>query len=202
MIKGIICDLDGAYFVHGKENFVKNVSEKYKVATSDVKTMFFSSESVMEYKRGKIHDDDYWKEFIQKLKLNTTKESLINTLIDGYEQDERVVNLIKGLKEKNFQTILCSNNFPARVEGLNRKFNFLENFTVTVFSYNVGKLKLEGFSMFDEVIKKSNLNKEEILIFDNGTENIAHAKAYGFAAIWYENYLQLMEELENLGIEI
>ena len=202
MIKGVICDLDGAYFLHGKEKFVKNIVEKYKVKEDDIRTVFFSSETVLDYKRGKITDAQYWKEFTDRLNIETTQESLIQTLIEGYEQDERIVNLIKTLKSKTFQTIICSNNFPARVKGLNDKFSFLENFTVKVFSYEVGKLKLEGFDMFDEVVKRSNLNIDEILLFDNGSENIAHAKAYGFATIYYKKYLQLVEDLERFDIRI
>lgn len=202
MIKGIICDLDGAYFVHGKKNFVKNVSEKYKVGEADVRTMFFSTDVMQDYKRGKISDDEYWQKFIQKLKIDATKEGLINLLIDGYEQAERIVNLVKSLKEKEFETIVCSNNFPARIKGLDERFHFLASFTVTVFSYKVGSLKLEGFDMYEEVIKKSGLNKDEILIFDNGPANIAHAKAYGFVTILYHDYLQLMGELEKFEVKV
>lgn len=202
MIKGVICDLDGAYFIHGKENFIKNVVEKFKVTEDDILTMFFSSDTIMDYKRGKIDDEQYWNKFITKLNINTTQEALENLLIEGYEQDERIVNLVKSLQDNSIQTIICSNNFPVRVKKLDEKFNFLANFTVSVFSYEVGKLKLEGFDMYDAVVKKTNIAREDILMFDNGTENIAHAKAFGFSTILYQNYLQLMEELEKFEIKI
>jgi len=202
MIKGVICDLDGAYFIDGKANFVKNIVNKYKVTKEDVETLFFSSDLMMNYKRGEINDSEYWREFTKKFEIEARKEELIEILINGYKQDEKIVDLIKKLKGENFKTIICSNNFPARINGLEKKFNFLENFTTKVFSYDVGKLKLEGFEMFQQVVYRSELQREEILIFDNGKENIAHAREFGLTAIWYEDNLQLLKDLEKMGIRI
>lgn len=202
MIKGIIIDLDGMYFLEGKENFVKAVASKFNIPSDDVATMFFSSNEMMDYKRGRTSDELYWQTFIDKLKITTAQSELINLLISGYKPDERIYALVKALKEKDYKTIICSNNFPARVKGLEEQFHFLENFTVRVFSFEVGYLKLDGTKMYDEVVAKSGLVREEILMIDNGSENIAFAKGYGFNTIWYRDYLHMMEELEKLGVKI
>jgi FMN phosphatase YigB (HAD superfamily) len=202
MIKGIICDLDGAYFISGKEKFIQNVSLKYKVNEEDVQYMFLSSESMSEYKRGKIEDKVYWEEFIQKLRIQTNREELLELLVSGYEQDEKIVDLIKTLHQNGYMTFICSNNFRDRIRKLDQKFSFLKNFSQTVFSCDYGKLKLEGFTLFDTLVQKSGLKPQEIFMFDNGTENVAHAKAYGFFPVWYRTYLELVEEMEKAGIKI
>jgi len=44
MIKGVICDLDGAYFTQGKEHFITTLVTKYKADEEVVRTLFYSSD--------------------------------------------------------------------------------------------------------------------------------------------------------------
>ncbi len=202
MIKAIICDLDGAYFVGGKEHFIKNLVKKYNLDEEVVRTMFLSSDEMMAYKRGEISDEDYWQHFTGDLKLDISQKGVADLLAGGYDCDEKITNLVRSLPDANIQPVICSNNFPLRVKALNEKFDFLKDFSAKVFSYEVGKLKLEGFDMFEKVVERSGLEKEEILMFDNGEENIRHAIEFGFVGILYEGYLDLIAELEKMGVEI
>ncbi|MBN2016378.1 hypothetical protein JW766_06145 [Candidatus Dojkabacteria bacterium] len=202
MVKGIICDLDGAYFINGKENFIKNIVARYDVPERDLRTVFFSSDAMMDYKRGKISDRDYWNEFRKRLSIEASIDELIQVLLNGYSQDENIVNLMRGFFDRGLVTALCSNNFHARVNGLDKKYNFLQDFSVKIFSYEVGRLKLEGFDMFQEVLKRSSLKAEEILLFDNGIENVAHARSFGLIAVLYKDYSDLVQKFSELGIKV
>lgn len=200
MIKGIICDLDGAYFINGKSNFIKNIVKRFSKNKDIVKTIFLSSEMMMNYKMGEINDSEYWDYFVKKLDLDIDPEDLMKLLVNSYEIDKRIENLIQNLKRNDISTMICSNSFPARINGLDERFNFLINFDVHVFSYKTGHLKLDDFYLFEEIVEKSRLKAEEILLVDNGRENIAHAKAFGFQAIFYKTYLKLVHDLEELNI--
>lgn len=201
MIKGIIFDLDGAYFVWGKENFINSLVDKYKADKEACETLFYSSDLMMNYKRGKISDDAFWTEFVKSLNIKATKQELIELLLSGYSIDTKYENLVKEIHSSDYTTIICSNNFRARVDGLNQKYLFLLNFDVKVFSYEVGALKLEGTRMYDTVIEKVSFPPEDILLVDNGEANVAHAKQYGFAALLYKDFFQLIEELNKYGIK-
>lgn len=202
MIKGVICDLDGAYFTKGKESFVASLIKNYSADEDVVKTLFYSSDLMADYKRGKIDDAKFWDQFIERAHIKAAKEELIKLLIEGYNRDEKIVNLIRSLRHNRFETIICSNNFPSRINGLEEKYHFLNDFSVRVFSYELGFLKLEGFHLYETVLKSSHLSAEEILLFDDGAENVAHSKAFGFATIHYENYVKFMEDFEKYGIKI
>jgi len=99
-------------------------------------------------------------------------------------------------------TFICSNNFPLRVKILEEKFNYNNFITYAFYSFNFKSLKLESTVMFDEIILKSGLKKEEICLIDGGKENIAFAKEYGFGGILFEGYVKLMEDLEEYGVKI
>jgi HAD superfamily hydrolase (TIGR01509 family) len=171
MIKGVIIDLDGVYFPKGKEEFIKNIIEKYKLEEEVVRTVFVSS------------------------------SEMIDLLISEYKVNPEIERLVKALKGKEYTTIICTNNFPARIKGLDEKFHFLENFDVKIFSYNIGVLKPDP-KIYKEVGEITGLENEEILAVDNGKENIRTQKSLGFVTIWYEGYLKLMEQLESLGVKV
>ena len=201
MIKGIIYDLDGMYFTGGKENFIKALSDKYKVESEVAETLFISSDLMANYKRGKLSDESFWNTFINKLQIKASKDELVELLVSGYKNEPQIETLVKELHSNGMVNILCSNNFPARVEALNKKFLFLLNFDVKVFSYEVGYLKLEGTKMFEQVVALAKLPPEDILFIDNGEENVAHAKSFGFAALFYENFFKLIDDLNSYGIK-
>lgn len=201
MIKGVIVDLDGVYFPKGKDEFIKKVVEGYMAEEEVVRTVFFSSSEMMDYKRGKLSDDQYWKLFIKKFNIKAEKKEIIDLLISGYKVNSEIERLVKALRGKNYTTIICTNNFPARINGLDEKFHFLENFDVKIFSYDVGVLKPDP-RIYHEIGERTGFKNEEIVVVDNGKENIRTQKSLGFVTIWYKGYLKLMEKLESLGVKV
>jgi len=201
MIKGIMIDLDGVYFSRGKDEFIKRVVETFQAEEEVVRTVFLSSDQMKEYKSGKINDAQYWNYFIEHTGVSATGEELLNILIDSYEINERIEALVKALKEKEYTLIICTNNFPARVQGLDEKFHFLQYFDITVYSYEEGLLKPDPL-IYEKAMEKSDLSADEILVVDNGQENIRTLKSLGFAVIWYEGYLELMEDLEKYEVKV
>lgn len=199
MIKAVVVDLDGVYFSKGKDVFIENIVERYNVSEDDVKTMFLSSNDMNEYKKGMITDEVYWMRFRKKLGISASTDELITMLMNGYEVDEQIEKLVISFKKRILKTVICTNNFQSRIEGLDEKFHFLDHFNVKVLSYEVGFLKPDE-EMFLEVSKRTGLPNEEILFIDNGKENLRELKALGFVVIWYENYLKLMEELEAMKV--
>jgi len=111
MIKAVVVDLDGVFFHKGKETFIENVIRGYDVNEDDVRTMFFSSNDMTEYKKGVIGDDTYWKKFIKKLGISGAKDELISLLTSGYKVDEKIKKLVISLRKKGLKTCICTNNF-------------------------------------------------------------------------------------------
>lgn len=200
MIKAITFDLDGVYFINGKENFIKSLGD-LGVSEEEARRVFFKSEQMnIQYKGGLIGDEEFWSWALNEWNLGLSVEEVKDLLIKGYEVNDRVVEVVRKVREKGHKACICSNNFPARIDGLDKRFGFLKDFDVVILSYDVGATKPDP-RIFEELIIHSGVNPNEIVIADDGAANIEAAKALGINAFFYEDFDQFLEELRELGVE-
>lgn len=201
MIKAITFDLDGVYFVNGKSNFISNLG-KLGVSEDEAKRVFLQSDEMNKlYKEGKMNDEEFWSWAFKEWKLDKTPRELMELLISGYEVDESVVEVVKKVRANGFKTLICTSNFPARINGLQKRFKFLNNFDAWALSYEVGFNK-PAKELFEELVKKSGVNANEIVFADDHQENVDGAKAVGIEAFYYEGFDKFIEKLKELGVNV
>ena len=199
MIKAITFDLDGVYFVNGKLRFIAKI-EKLGVSREDVVRVFLKSDEMNRlYKKGKMTDQEFWSFAIKEWGLNLTIEETVKMLVDGYEVNNDLVKVVRNLRKNGFKTCICSNNFPARINGLHKRFGFLNDFDVITLSYEVGAKK-PSLKIFYDLISKAGVKPEEIIFTDDKEDNVAEAKKIGIKAFFYEDLKKFLEELKNLGV--
>ncbi len=201
MIKAICFDLDGVYFVNGKFNFIKNLV-KYGVSEDDAKRVFLKSDEMNKlYKKGKMTDEEFWTWAVKEWDVDLNTEEIIDLLIEGYEVNEEVVATVKKVRENGYKALICTNNFPVRINGLHKRFGLLDNFDAYVFSYEIGSTKPSP-KIFLELVKRSRVKAEEIVFADDNEANLAGARAVGIVAFFYENFDQFISKLKELGVDL
>jgi len=202
MIKGIVFDLDGVFFLNGTENFIKNVSEKFDVPEGKIIQAYKKSDEMNKfYKTGKWNGYQYWTWFIQELEIDSTKDELLGLLSEGYIINHQALDLCRKLRNKGYKTLICSNNFPERIEILNKKFDFLKEFDITIFSFEVGILK-PNHKIYKTLCEKSGLKPEEVFLADDGEKNVRSAKEFGIHTVFYTNFNGFVNELKRLEVEV
>jgi len=202
MIKGIVFDLDGVFFLNGTENFIKNVSEKFNITKEKVIQFYKKSDEMNKfYKTGKWNGDQYWNWFIKELEIDSTKDELLELLSKGYIINKQALDLCRKLRNKGYKILVCSNNFPERIEMLDEKFGFLKEFDTTVFSFEIGILKPDH-KIYKTLCEKSGLKPEEIFLADDGEKNVQSAKEFGIHAVFYSNFEEFVNELKKLGVDV
>ncbi|MFA5894186.1 MAG: HAD-IA family hydrolase [Candidatus Shapirobacteria bacterium] len=201
MIKAITFDLEGVYFVSGKANFIKKIVEM-GISEEQAKYVFLDSPEMKEfYKTGKWGDSEYWNWAAQKWGLNMTADEFMKIYVDGCSTDDKVVKVVRELREKGFKTMICTDNFPARIKGMQDKFGFLDDFDVKIISYEVGATKASPM-IYQELINQSGVLPEEIVFSDDDEKKLVAANGLGINTFVYENFDQFMGELKKLGVEI
>jgi HAD superfamily hydrolase (TIGR01509 family) len=201
MIKAICFDLDGVYFVNGKSNFIKNLRE-YDISKEEAERVFLKSDEMNKiYKEGRMSDEEFWHWAIKEWDINIGVQEIIDLLIEGYEVNKEVSNTVKRVRQNGYKTLICTNNFPARINGLHKKYHFLDNFDSYVFSYEIGSTKPSP-AIFSELVKRSEVKAEEIAFADDNDENLNGAKEVGIQAFFYENFAQFKSKLEELGVKL
>lgn len=201
MIKAISFDLDGVYFQNGKANFITALA-KFGIPEEAVKRVFLQSDKMnKEYKTGKISDLAFWTWALHEWKLKKPINSILDLLISGYEINTEAVDYIRHARKVGYSALVCSNNFPARIVGLDEKFHFLRDFDTVILSYQVGFTKPDQ-RIFQELIKKSGVNADEILMADDDPALLIEAKKAGINGIVYTDFNSFTQDLERWGVTV
>lgn len=121
--------------------------------------------------------------------------------MNGYRVNKEVQSTLASLRASGYKTLICSNNFPARIEGLQRRFNFLKDFDAVVLSYELGVTK-PSRAIYQELIHRSGVPAESMVYTDNKDENITAAQAVGLCALHCIDFSTFVDELHEIGVSI
>lgn len=201
MIKAICFDLDGVYFLNGKSKFIKNLIN-LGVSEEEAKRVFLKSDQMKnQYKHGLWSDNEYWNWALKEWDLNLTIKEIIDLLIEGYEINEPAVAYVRDCKKAGYKTLICSNNFSARIKGLDNRFNFLKDFDTVVLSYEIGISKPHR-EIFQALIEKSGVKANEIVYTDDDESKMEGAKELGIQTYLYSNFENFVKHLDDLKVTI
>lgn len=194
MIKAVTFDLDGVYFTSQSfKNFKANLPKKI-VDEEKVNWVLYKSREMLNFKMGKMSENDYWDFVRKELGVELSNSEIFTLLRDSYEINPEVRDFVLEVKANGLKTCICSNNFVTRIRELNTKFNFLKDFDVKVFSYEVGIMKPDK-GIFDELIKQSGVKPEEIVYSDDDESKLMGAIELGINAFVYEGFEKFREKI-------
>lgn len=189
MIKAITFDLDGVYFS----------SESFSNFKKSLKIDNFNDNHMTQFKRGELSEEQFWDLTRQEFNLKLSKEEIFKALADAYTTTQDVVDTVKKVRKLGIKTCICTNNFPTRIYALNKKFNFLNDFDVQVFSYQVGAIKPEA-RIFQTLIEKSACQPSEIIFADDKQSNVDAALSLNINAFLYKNFPDFLLRVRQLGV--
>lgn len=201
MIKVVTLDLDGVYFLKGHENFKKNLAAKFGLSEDQIRDVYFKGDLMSDYKQGKIADHEFWVQAIQGWNIDTTQERILEILVKGYQLNPAIKELIHQLKKQGIKIAACTNNFPSRINALNKKFDFLKDFDIKVFSFKEGYLK-PSTEIFQILIERSGVEPKEIFIADDSPEKLGPARELGIQVFPYTYFGQMLDDLVKLGVKL
>ncbi|HLC33147.1 MAG TPA: HAD-IA family hydrolase [Candidatus Nanoarchaeia archaeon] len=184
-IRAVVFDLDGVYFESGTQTFIKKLQETFSLSEDEIKEVYLKSQQMQEYKKGLMSGDVFWAFAIKTWGIKVTKEELLNLLVQSYEENPATIEFILHLRKKGVKIAACTNNFKERIEGLQKRFGFKNNFDVFVASCEEGVLKPDP-AIFKIIAKKLGLSPQEILMSDDSEKVIDVLKDSGFQAFLYK----------------
>ncbi len=181
--------------MNGKENFIRNINKIYAVPVKDIEDVYLKSDMMKKYKQGLISGFEFWNYAIKTWKIHATQEEILHILQEGYDLNGKKKEIMKLLQTHNIQKIICTNNFPERIDILNERFDFLKEFDFVVLSYKYQKLKPQ---LLDVVAKVTGFNNYDITYFDDSFENIEYAKELGMNAILIKEPSRVLKNLKEI----
>lgn len=192
----IIFDLSDVY-IRGLIGIELKIAELVKKQVSnehiynDITTKLF---------RGDISEDEYWSLIIKNNNWNIDIKTLKMILRGNMEELDGTREIIEALRmNKNYELGLLSVHAKEWVEYCEKKFQYHQLFDTVMYSYEIKVCKPE-LKAFEKILESMNANPHTSYLIDDSDENIASAEKLGIQTIFFENSVQLKQDLIRKGL--
>lgn len=194
-IKTICFDLDGVYFTEA--GWTKFKDKIAKISENDYdEDEVFHGNMMNKFKTNQIEEEEYWNYVNKEIGLELSVTEYSEQISKGYKVNSEVKEYIQQIKSEGLMSCVCSNNFKTRIDSLQSKFNFFEDFDVRVFSFEEGITKPD-VRIFESLVKKAEVGPNEIIYSDDNEDKLKGAKDLGINTFKFENFEQFRAEIEN-----
>ena len=200
-IKAIIFDAYGTLFD------VNSAAEKCKDKIGDKWESFsnYWRTTQLEYtwlrSLMKRHED-FWQitedSLDKSMKIYEIDSTMKNELLDLYKillPFKEVPEVLKILKEKNFNLAILSNGTPTLLNQL-VKSNNLENIFNDIFSIEEVEVYKPDSKVYDLPIKQYQIQTNEVAFLSANTWDVSGAGNYGYNSIWVNRNNSVFDKLD------
>lgn len=195
MIKAIIFDTDGMIIT--TDPFSVQYSREFGISYEKI-LPFFKTEFQLCLV-GKADLREILKPHLKEWGWSKSVDELLEYWFKSESHiDQCLVEIIKELRQRGIECYLATNQEKYRTQYMREKMGFNTIFNRIFSSAQVG-FKKPTVEFFDYVVKQlPEINKEEILFWDDKEENVTAARNYGLEARQYVNFENFKAEIERL----
>lgn len=191
MIKNIVLDVGGVIFDDSKQNIQKllnkNCDNIYKIAYgSGFKKCLLGEISVQEHINS-LKDEKDFSDISYILK----KENLIKS----YPLIKNNFEYIKDLRKRGYKLFLLTNITEDSYNYINELININEKFDGGIYSYQEHLIKPD-YDIYNLLINRFNLNKDETIFFDDKEKNVKAANEVGIKSYVFTSINDIESNLE------
>jgi len=181
-IKAVIFDMGGVLLRTADVTARETIAARYGVTRSELETYIFSSESSIQSEKGALSDVEHWQNVMCHFGQPIGDYlALYDEYFSGDFIDQRLLDFAASLKPRYTLGLLSNAWDNARVL-LSQRFDFLDRFDVSIFSYEV-KARKPDPAIYHAMLERVGAAPGEALFIDDVQENVAGAKAVGMHAL-------------------
>lgn len=197
MIKAVIFDWGGVYIDEPMQELVRYCSSKLGVDEQTFTQSFKKHEP--KFKKGLVSEKDFWVKLCAELKVEPIPELWGQAVESVFRFRPEIRELIEELR-KNYVTALLTNTEAPAMRYL-RENGHDAPFDYVIASNEEGVMKPEK-RIYEHALEKLGLRAQEVIFIDDNPEFVTGAQKIGIAVIQFENYEQLIKDLQSHGIKL
>lgn len=196
MIKAIICDTDGM-LVHS-DPFTVELERKYGISQEITRPFFLGP--FQNCLTGKTDTKEAISPFLTSWGWEKSIDDYFNEwFVFENKVDEQLIDYLLELRKKGIKMLLITNQEKYRTKYLLEEMKFSNIFDTVLSSADVGYKKPDPEIFSAAYSKISELDKKEIIFWDDQEKNVNSAKTFGFRA---EVYTSLANFKQKTGVLI
>jgi putative hydrolase of the HAD superfamily len=156
------------------------------------------------YDEGKLTGLEFWRKIVRDASLNLDPKAIddLNSWDARMWTTQNPVMLAwqQNLKQHGLLTAILSNMGDSVLENMQREFDWLSNFDVLLWSFQLKMAKPDP-AIYHHALEKLGTRPEETLFIDDKNVNIEAARALGINAILFSTVDHLRKDLIATGLD-
>ena len=183
-INTVIFDMGGVLLKTANPVPREALAKRFGVTRAELETFIFMSETSLRSEVGELSDKEHWEIALRHFKQPVDDYMAVyNEYFSGDAIDQELLDFAVSLKS-DYQVGLLSNAWVNARTQLDKHFDFINVFDVSVFSSEVGVRKPDQ-AIFNLMLEKMGVKAENAVFIDDMPSNVEGAISAGLHAIRY-----------------
>ncbi|MCM8823055.1 MAG: hydrogenase maturation protease [Candidatus Omnitrophica bacterium] len=200
-MKCLAFDLGKVIFDFDYDIGLDKIKDKLGVSQDRVIHTLFYEDFTLDFERGLVSCQDFYKEFVKKFKANLGYEEFIDIWCNIFSPKLEMVDLVRRAR-LIYPTYLISNINKVHFEHLKNSFGEIFSFfDDLILSFEVKAVKPQR-EIYEVLRKKAQTTFDSIVYIDDREELINEAKKLGLRCIKFISLPQLVGEMEFYNVFI
>jgi putative hydrolase of the HAD superfamily len=194
MIKVIIFDADGVLLTG--ERFSLSLAREYGI--SEEKTRSFFTGPFKDCLVGKADLKEVISPYLSEWGWTKGLDAIIDYWFEAYQiVNKELVQYIQKLRSKGILCFIATDNEKYRFAHMLDKFGFSKSFDKAYASAHMGHKKINQIFFLKIFNELENIDKKEVLFFDDDIENIKCAEDFGIKAELYTSFGDFEQKMKK-----
>lgn len=200
-MKTLAFDLGNVLFNFDYTLALNKIKHRMKLSIPKVIYSLYDKNFTIPFEKGLVSGEEFYQAFMDEYGISFSYEEFVEIWCKIFSPIPEVISLVRKLKGK-YQLYLISNINQLHFEYLYKQHpGVFSLFDQLILSYKVKSVKPE-LKIYQALAEAAGVSFSKLIYIDDRQDLIIEAKKLKLNCIQFENYQQLIEELNCLGIAI
>ena len=195
MSKEILLDLDGVVVKGRHKYFSEKLAEEHNIPIDEILPFFKG-----EYKQaavGEVDIKEVLPPYLEKWNWQGSVDEFLEYWFEGErEVDQRVMGVVRGLRQDGTRVHLASDNEINRARYLMDEVGLKDEFDRAFFSSELGHTKSNPV-FFQKVLRELQAQPADVIYWDDDPKNIEIANQIGIQGNVYDDFDEFKEKVTD-----
>jgi putative hydrolase of the HAD superfamily len=203
MIKCVVFDFGNVIAFFDHQRAIRRLLPHTNLPSPEAMLRFmYENDLEYRYECGELTTGDVYAAARDRAGLDCSQEEFVDAFSDIFWPNPPMADLIPRLKENGYRLVLASNTNAAHYERFRDQFReTLSHFDGVSVSHEAGARKPHE-RFFEHTHRMTACERSECVFVDDLAANVDGARAFGWHAVQYTKFDDLIPQLRTLGVEV
>jgi putative hydrolase of the HAD superfamily len=202
MIKTVVLDFGNVVAFFDHQRGLRRLLPHTDCSAEQLLALMYYNNLESRYECGELTTDEVFSTARQMAGLRCSQAEFVDAFCDIFWHNPPMEDLIARLKGNGYRLVLASNTNAAHYAHYREAFrDVLSHFDAIAVSHEAGARKPHP-QFFEYAHRFAGGEKAECVFVDDLVDNVAAAREFGWRAIHYTRFDELVPEMRKLGLRV